>query len=413
MSDEEKRLPEDESGGDESESQGMPPKDERSIPSKGEASPPNDSTSGKTQEDAPADSYQGEAYDFDSDHADLIEEESADVDDPNYDFDADHAGMYEDEDSVDHEAGNQIHDYQDHEHVGHPPAAQPYQPEEKAPEFDPFEDVASSIEEGLGVGQDRRGRGEQGEMTFLEHLEDLRGTIFKSVVAFLLGMGVMGFFIPNVADVLGWPLMTAQKMHGFEEFQNPIMYKPLGVFMVIIQMVFMGGLGLALPFILFFVSQFVAPGLTKKELRVLAPACISAFQLFIMGVLITYFLILPPGLYFAILATSWLDFELLLAATEYYSLVIWLCLGVGALFQFPLVIIILSYIGIISVQLLTKSRRLVFVIMLIVSALITPGAEPFTFLVLTGFLYVLYEGSIVVARMIGKRGHDEEEEIPS
>ena len=145
----------------------------------------------------------------------------------------------------------------------------------------------------------------------------------------------------------------------------------------------------------------------------LAPACISAFLLFIMGVLITYFLILPPGLYFAILATSWLDFELLLAATEYYSLVIWLCLGVGALFQFPLVIIILSYIGIISVQLLTKSRRLVFVIMLIVSALITPGAEPFTFLVLTGFLYVLYEGSIVVARMIGKRGHDEEEEIPS
>lgn len=293
------------------------------------------------------------------------------------------------------------------------PDAEAYQNQEVEPEevshdvnddvedHDPFEAVATGIEENLQGGKRRLGS-EGDEMSFLEHLEDLRGTIFRCVIAFLVMSGVMMCFLPYIADALEWPLSRAYG--SIEEARkNLITHRPMEVFTVIIQVVFLGALALSLPAMLYFVAQFVAPGLTDKELGVLRPGCFAAFFLFIVGAAFAYFLILPPALYFSIKFNRMLNFDLLWSAGDYYSMVVWLSLGVGALFQFPLILILLCYVGILSATGLRQSRRIVVVIVLVVAALITPGGDPFTLLLLSVPLYGLFEASVLMAAFLEKR----------
>ena len=286
----------------------------------------------------------------------------------------------------------------------------PYEVEDSE-KTDPFESIATNIESNLDNGRRRLGS-EGDEMSFLEHLEDLRGTLFKSLIAFL-GMGALMIPVfPYIADILQWPLARAYGAHDGIT-QSLITTKPFEVFSVFIQMIFMSALGLSLPFILYFVAQFVAPGLTDKEKSVLRPGLLTSFFLFLSGVAITYFLVLPLALYILIQWNQKFGFEQMWTAGEYYSMVVWLCLGVGALFQFPLILVLLCYVGILSSEMLRGSRRIVVVIVLVVAALITPGGDPLTLMLLAVPLYGLFEGSVVVAQILEKRQQAELEKADS
>ena len=276
---------------------------------------------------------------------------------------------------------------------------------DRDPADGPFESLSTDIDDHLDKGRRRLGS-EGGEMSFLEHLEDLRGTIFKCLISFLVMGGLMVPIFPYIAEILQWPL--ARAYGSFEGIERSLVTtRPFEVFSVFIQMIFMGALALSLPLILYFVAQFVAPGLTKEEKSVLRPGLMTAFLLFLSGVAITYFLVLPIALFFLIKFNQQFGFDQLWTAGEYYSMVVWMCLGVGAIFQFPLILILLCYVGILSPELLRSSRRVVVVIVLIVAALITPGGDPLTLLLLSAPLYGLFEGSIVVASLLEKRQNAE------
>ncbi|MEM7673500.1 MAG: twin-arginine translocase subunit TatC [Verrucomicrobiota bacterium] len=293
------------------------------------------------------------------------------------------------------------YDHEDHDYDHYEdglPDAEHYECDDSK---DPFEAVASSIEENLETNRKRLGSGGN-EMSFLEHLEDLRGTIFKSLIAFLVMAVIMGAFFPYIAEILKSPLVRAYGSHE-EAAKNLITYRPFEVFTVFIQAIFMGALALSLPFILYFVAQFIAPGLTDKEKSVLRPGMTASFGLFLLGVGITYYLILPMALYFIIFFAKKAGWEQMWSAGEYYSMVVWMCLGVGTLFQFPLVLILLCYVGILSPEILRNSRRLVVVIVMIVAALITPGGDPLTLLLLAAPLYGLFELSIIVAAFVDRK----------
>ena len=272
--------------------------------------------------------------------------------------------------------------------------------ENKEP-FQSIETIANNLEQKLDGGRKRLGS-DGGEMSFLEHLEDLRGTLFKSLMAFLIMGGLMIPIFPFIADILQWPLARAYGAYDGIQ-QSLITTKPFEVFSVFIQMIFMSALGLSLPFILYFVAQFIAPGLTDKEKSVLRPGLMTSFFLFLSGVAITYFLVLPLALYVLIQWNQKFGFEQMWTAGEYYSMVVWLCLGVGAIFQFPLVLVLLCYVGILSTEMLRSSRRIVVVVVLVVAALITPGGDPLTLMLLALPLYGLFEGSIVVAQILEKK----------
>jgi len=245
---------------------------------------------------------------------------------------------------------------------------------------------------------------ENGGMSFLEHLEELRWVLFKSAIAFAVGCVLVGVFLVNFAELLRWPFDFA--VGGRETTMvgegGLISTSFLGVFSVVFQLMLIGGLGIALPFILFFIGQFVAPGLTKAELKVLRPACMGSMALFLMGAGFSFFVLLPAGLKASIFFNSMLGFELLINAASYYSLLTWAVLGVGVAFQFPLVLLILIHVNILTVAQLKSARRYAFVGFLVLAAVVTPTPDPVTFLFLAVPMSLLYELSIVLGKRIEK-----------
>jgi len=176
--------------------------------------------------------------------------------------------------------------------------------------------------------------------------------------------------------------------------------QPLGVLMVLMQVVFFGGLAVSMPFILLFATGFIAPGLTRREKRMLLPGSIAGLVLFLAGAALAFFFIIPVSLRFSAVLNDWMGIELLWDVNDYYSLVVMVTLAVGALFQFPLLLVILGYLGILPSDKLKKGRRMVFVIIMIVAALLTPGDVIVALVLLTVPLYMLFEGSILMVAYV-------------
>ncbi|MEM0966781.1 MAG: twin-arginine translocase subunit TatC [Verrucomicrobiota bacterium] len=249
------------------------------------------------------------------------------------------------------------------------------------------------------------------EMTFLEHLEELRFTLARCIGAFAVGVIILAFFLPSLTDFLRMPFVWAQGASDPDMLEGLFSRRPMGVFTVMLQVLFLGGLSCSLPFMLFALAQFVAPALTEKEKEVLVPALTVGFFLFLLGVAFAFFVILPAAFRVSIALNSMLGLELLWSASEYYSLVVWLCVLMGALFEFPVVLVLLVHLGILTPEALRGQRKLVFIGILVLSAIITPTGDPITLMIMTGPLYGLYEIAIWVgSKWKKKRSSDLEEE---
>lgn len=299
------------------------------------------------------------------------------------------------------------------------------------------------------------------EMHFLEHLEELRWVIFKAVLAFLLGCVGVAIFMQDSVKLLQMPLISAVEDFGvididlqtigLEQYIEPLetqevdlrmlrnakedslitwgiddphhrtrilahfasghsrnllqvirSYSPIFIAMKIC---FLGGIGISLPLILYFVGSFVVPGLTKDEKKVFFPGCVAATLLFLAGASMTYFFILPYSLAFTIeFSFNVLGLDVYRPeAGNYYSTIIWMTFAVGIAFQFPLILILLVKIGILNVTKLRENRRLVLVILMVSAALITPGGDPVSLCILTVPLYILYELAIITGSIIEVR----------
>ncbi len=238
-------------------------------------------------------------------------------------------------------------------------------------------------------------------MGFLDHLEELRWTLVKSLIVFLIGFILIAVFLKDTATVLNWPLNK-----GLED--NPDALKlitttPMAIFSVFMMICFLGAVTMALPFILFFVGQFVAPALTRKEKRLLVPACIGAVVLFLAGGAFSYFLLVPSVVRVSAMFNATLGYELLWSADRYYSMLVWMVLGMGAAFQFPMVIQILIYLGILEVAQLRKWRRIAVLVFFIIAAFITPTPDPVTQSMVALPLWLLYEGAIWIGALYTTR----------
>lgn len=239
-------------------------------------------------------------------------------------------------------------------------------------------------------------------MSFLEHLEEFRWTVARTLLAFIIGVGLATLFIGDIAEFLKLPILSA---YGSSELvdENLITYRPMGVISVFIQIAVLSGLTLSMPFALYFLAAFIAPGLTDKERGVLRPACFAAFLLFLSGVAFAFFVILPLTLSFSVRLNLYFGFDLFWAASEYYSMVVWFSLAIGAFFQFPLVLVILVYLGVIPVEKLKSIRRAVFVGLMVFSAFLTPGGDFISLPITTAFMYGLYELAIWVGVRVEKK----------
>jgi len=239
-------------------------------------------------------------------------------------------------------------------------------------------------------------------MAFFDHLEELRWTLVKSAIAFAVCAALIGVFLKKFNSILTWPLESVKG--DYPQFALDLgTTSVMEGFTVVIQMCFVGGLIMSAPFLLFFLGQFVSPALRDRELKLVAPGCIAAMVLFLLGVCFSFFLLVPGTIRVSIELNALFGFITRWTPGSYYGTLIWLTLGVGAAFEFPLVIVVLSYLGLVTSAKLRSWWRHSLVLCFVVAALVTPTPDPFNQSILAISLYLLYWIAIAAAMQVEKR----------
>jgi sec-independent protein translocase protein TatC len=240
----------------------------------------------------------------------------------------------------------------------------------------------------------------EGDMTLLEHLEDLRKMLIRISAAIVFGMVVVAPFTPQVLGILTLPLREI----GLDPSEFLINLKVMSGFSVAMTLIFWTGLLLATPFIVFFVAQFVFPALHKNEKRIVKFSSVFAVLLFFLGAALGFFG--TTGLALQALITGlndWLGIRMDRVETpDYIVFVVKLVLGFGLAFELPLVLLMLGYAGLVNTQTLCKFRRHVVVGLLILAMMLTPP-EPISQIVMASALYFFYEICILMLRRHEKK----------
>jgi sec-independent protein translocase protein TatC len=230
------------------------------------------------------------------------------------------------------------------------------------------------------------------EMPFLEHLEEFRNRVIKSVLGIIVGAIICLIFSKQLLNVLLWPTTQVNLPVDIQ------VLKVQGMFIVTLEIAFFGGIVLSLPYLLFQAWMFIAPGLHKHERRYVPRIITAATFLFLLGVAFAYFVIFPFALEF-FLGLAPTTIETNIAIDFYISFIIRLLLVFGIIFQLPVMSYFLSKMGILTPEFMRKYRRHSIVVIFILAALFTPP-DPFTQIMLGIPLILLYEISILISKAV-------------
>ncbi|MBI2237857.1 MAG: twin-arginine translocase subunit TatC [Actinobacteria bacterium] len=241
-------------------------------------------------------------------------------------------------------------------------------------------------------------------MSLVEHLEELRRRLFISLGA--TGVGAIGgwFLYERVLRLLKDPFCATLR-HLPKQSRPPtgcafVFNGVLDPVIIKLKVVVFLGLFIALPIVLYQLWAFIVPGLTRRERRLAVPFVLSSMVLFALGGLIAY-LTLPKGLGF-LLGFAGSGFVPLLTGDRFLGFVMLLTLAFGLSFEFPIVLIFLSSVGVVSSQQLRSWRRSAILSIAIFAAVITPSSDPYTMTAMMVPMYLFYEAAILVARFMKK-----------
>ena len=232
---------------------------------------------------------------------------------------------------------------------------------------------------------------EQARESFWGHVEELRAHLLRIVIALAVGVGISFSFTLSLMEYLARPVGGLDKLQAIQVTEE------LGVFM---RVALMSGIAIMLPYIAFELWLFAAPGLRSKERKFSLVGIPFATILFLGGMAFTYFVLLPPALSFLARFTEISQFW---TARDYFGFVTGLMMWIGLFFEFPLVIYILTSIGLVKPGMLAGQWRLAIVLIAILAAAITPTIDPVNmglvmlpmsllYFISIGLSYVAYAG---------------------
>src|SRR4051812_13827396 len=236
------------------------------------------------------------------------------------------------------------------------------------------------------------------EMPFLDHLEELRKRLFWILGAVLVGIA-LAFVLLSKLDIIRLlerpilPLLNGQKL---------IYTHPGTSFHILLSASLWFGMILASPVIIGQIWGFLSPALYAHEKKVVIPVLIGMVVLFLSGIALSYFVVLPLTLKFLMSIES-TALTPMIAATEYFDLAISMCLAFGLIFEVPIAVLALTALGIVTPAFLNKYRRHAIVVCLVAAAFITPGADPYSLFALAIPLYLLYEISVFIAFFVHRK----------
>lgn len=244
-------------------------------------------------------------------------------------------------------------------------------------------------------------------MPFLDHLEELRWRLLKGLAALTVGAVICGIFSDNILGWLVLPVREAtpvMKLLGVAPVEPPvklIYLKPMGMFLVKLQIALVGGAVLALPVLLYQLWIFVAPGLLTTERRYVSFIVFSSSICFVLGGAIAYVSVVPLSFRFLILIGEGTGVDPQFDIGFYIGFVLRLLVAFGVVFELPVAAFFLSRIGLLTADRMRWGRRYAVVIGFVLAALLTPP-DPISQLMMALPLVLLYEFSIWVARVAGR-----------
>ncbi len=268
-----------------------------------------------------------------------------------------------------------------------------------------------------------KGKSLEAEMSFFDHIDVLRKHLLRALaVVTLFTIGAFYF-----SDFIWHSIIMAPKEPSFWTYRmmcklvemfpsivpqdfcitkieaKIINTQMAGQFTLLMNSSIVAGLMLGVPYILFEVWLFIKPALLEAERKSASGFVLFASILFILGVLFGYYVICPMSVNFLINFTVSPDIENTFQIDSYLSTVLTLTIGTGIIFQLPVVIYVLSKLGVMTPQFMRKSRRYAAVLILVVAAIVTPTSDPYTMLIVALPLFLLYELSIMISANIQKK----------
>ena len=241
-------------------------------------------------------------------------------------------------------------------------------------------------------------------LTFWDHLDDLRSTLFRMLCAVVL-FGVIAFCLKEeLFDIVLAPRSSdfiTYRLLGVDDFSIHLMNTGLTEqFMIHMRTAVYAGLLVASPYILYELFRFVSPGLYANERRYAVWIVGVAYLMFIIGTVANYFIIFPFTVRFLGTYQVAPDVANMLTLQSYVDTLLGMSLVMGLVFELPVVCAIMGRMGLINGRLMADYRRHALVAILIVAAIITPTTDAFTLFVVALPIYLLYELSILIVRKI-------------
>jgi sec-independent protein translocase protein TatC len=230
--------------------------------------------------------------------------------------------------------------------------------------------------------------------SILAHLEELRWRVVRIFIAVIVGGLIALVFHDQLRAILEAPFRTAAPQNDLQTLN------PTEQWGVLMRIALFGGIILASPVVLYQLWAFIQPALTKKERNWALPIVGALVVLFVSGVVVGY-LTLPRGLEF--LLDIFPDVESNLRLGDYYSFTLRFLFAFGLAFLFPVFLFAAAAAGVISSQQLAKWRRWAVLIIVIGAALITPSGDAFSLIVLSVPLYLMYEATYWLVRLVLRR----------
>lgn len=268
------------------------------------------------------------------------------------------------------------------------------------------------------------------EMSFLEHIEDLRVSLFRVFGVFAVGVAVALIFYKEIPKLLQLPLDWARALDPVamsnSGFQSDVVLfgviplpswlvsvpaaanqlqetQFMGVWSVLMYAAIAAGIAIASPVFLYEVVRFVGPALNAKEKRGLIPFCVAGLILFLVGAALAFFWLTPMSIVVVHHIAHGMGIRINWQASDYYGLVVMMSLLTGLCFQFPLALIVIMWLEIVRPMTLLKAWRGMLFGIIVLAVLITPIGDPISLGILTGALFGLYLIAIAVGVWIVRR----------
>ena len=260
------------------------------------------------------------------------------------------------------------------------------------------------------------------QMTFWDHLDVLRGSIIRVLVAAVV-MGIGVFFLKDwIFDLVLWPRdsnFPTYRLLGAEPFDLKLVNTELTEqFMIHMKVSLIVGLLVASPYIIYVLFRFVSPALYDNERRVSYRLVGAAYAMFIVGIVINYFLIFPLTVRFLGTYSVSTDVETLLTLSSYVDTLLLMSLVFGIVFEIPVIAWLLARFGMLKASWMSEYRRHAIVAILILAAVITPTADIMTLVIVSLPIWLLYEVSIWIVSITNRdtpeaEDPDEDDDTPS